>query len=62
MLTVKFMAPGGAEQILTGPSVGFNPEQKSVAVAGHDMIMFLKKGDVAYVMNQNGKTVAHYSG
>ncbi|HDT4287321.1 hypothetical protein ACWKX4_03965 [Enterobacter hormaechei] len=60
MLTVKVMSPGGGEEIHCGVSVGFNPGQQSIAVSGMDKNVFLKPGEVAYVMNQNGKTVSRY--
>lgn len=60
MLTVKVMSPGGGEEIHCGLSVGFNPGQQSIAVSGMDKNVFLKPGEVAYVMNQNGKTVSRY--
>ncbi|MEN4831763.1 hypothetical protein [Pantoea vagans] len=60
MLTVKVMSPGGGEKIHTGRSVGFNPLQQSIAVAGMDGNVFLKEGEIAYVMNENGKTISHY--
>jgi hypothetical protein len=59
MLTVKVMSPGGGEENC-GLSVGFNPKQQSIAVSGMDKNVFLKPGEVAYVMNQNGKTVSRY--
>ncbi len=36
MLTVKVMSPGGGEEIHCGLSVGFNPNQQSIAVSGMD--------------------------
>lgn len=60
MLTVKVMSPGGGEEIHCGLSVGFNPCQQSIAVSGMDQNIFLKDGEIAYVMNQNGKTVSRY--
>lgn len=60
MLTVKVMSPGGAEEIHCGVSVGFNSGQQSIAVSGMDKNVFLRPGEVAYVMNQNGKTVSRY--
>lgn len=60
MLTVKVMSPGGGEEIHCGLSVSFNPKQQSIAVSGMDKNVFLKPGEVAYVMNQNGKTVSRY--
>ena len=60
MLTVKVMSLGGGEEIHCGLSVGFNPNQQSIAVSGMDKNVFLKPGEVAYVMNQNGKTVSRY--
>ncbi|MBN1088811.1 hypothetical protein [Pantoea sp. 1B4] len=60
MLTVKVMSPGGGEEIHSGPSVGFNPAQQSIAVSGMDSNVFLQEGEVAYVMNENGKTISHY--
>lgn len=60
MLTVKVMSPDGGEEIHCGLSVGFNPEQQSISVSGMDQNVFLKPGEVAYVMNQNGKTVSRY--
>lgn len=57
MLTVKVMSPGGGEEIHCGLSVGFNPNQQSIAVSGMDQNVFLKQGEVAYVMNANGKTI-----
>lgn len=62
MLTVKVMSPEGREEIHDGNSVGFNPEQKSISISGLDQNIFLEKGEVAYVMNQNGKTVSSYHG
>lgn len=62
MLTVKIMSPGGGEEIHDGMSVGFNPLQKSIAISGLDQNIFLKEGEIAYVMNQNGKTVSVYHG
>lgn len=60
MLTVKIMSTSGGEEILTGPSVGFNPVQQSIAVSGMNRNVFLQEGEVAYVMNENGKTISHY--
>ncbi|WP_264289136.1 hypothetical protein [Duffyella gerundensis] len=60
MLTVKVMSPGGGEEIHSGLSIGFNPLQQSIAVSGLDSNLFLKEGEVAYVMNENGKTISHY--
>lgn len=60
MLTVKVMSPGGGEEIHCGLSVGFNPGQQSIAVSGMDQNIFLREGEVAYVMNSNGKTISHY--
>lgn len=60
MLTVKVMSPGGGEEIHSGPSVGFNPAQQSIGVSGMDGNVFLKEGEIAYVMNDNGKTISHY--
>lgn len=54
------MSPGGGEEIHDGLIVGFNPKQQSIAVSGMDQNIFLKEGDIAYVMNQNGKTVSRY--
>ena len=62
MLTVKVMSPNGGEEIHDGSSVGFNPKQKSISTAGLDQHIFLKEDEVAYVMNQNGKTVSVYHG
>lgn len=60
MLTVKVMSPSGGEEIHCGLSVGFNPNQQSIAVSGMDQSIFLKEGDIAYVMNSNGKTISRY--
>lgn len=60
MLTVKVMYPSGGEEIHCGLSVGFNPEQQSISVSGMDRNIFLKDGEVAYVMNQNGKTISRF--
>lgn len=60
MLTVKVMSPGGGEEIISGRSVGFNPAQQSISVSDVDSNLFLKEGEVAYVMNDNGKTISHY--
>lgn len=60
MLTVKVMSPGGGEEIHCGLSVGFNPEQQSISVTGMGQNVFLKQGEVAYVMNANGKTISRY--
>lgn len=62
MLTVKVMSHNGGEEIHDGSSVGFNPKQKSISIAGLDQHIFLKEDEVAYVMNQNGKTVSVYHG
>lgn len=62
MLTVKIMSPNGGEEIHDGMSVGFNPAQKSISISGLDKNIFLKEEEVAYVMNQNGKTVSVYYG
>ena len=61
MLTVKVMSPNGGEEIHCGMSVGFNPHQKSIAISGLDQNIFLKEDEIAYVMNENGKTISHYS-
>lgn len=61
MLTVKVMSPNGGEEIHCGMSVGFNPHQKSIAISGMDQKIFLKDGEIAYVMNENGKTISHYA-
>ncbi|MCM7018280.1 hypothetical protein [Enterobacter asburiae] len=60
MLTVKVMSPGGGEEIHDGLNVGFNPKQQSIAVSGMEQNIFLKEGEIAYVMNQNGKAVSRY--
>ena len=60
MLTVKVMSPGGGEEIHCGLSVGFNPHQQSIAISGMDQNVFLKEGEVAYVMNPAGKTISRY--
>ena len=60
MLTVKVISPGGGEEIHSGLSVGFNPLQQSIAVSGMDSNLFLKEGEIAYVMNESGKTISHY--
>lgn len=60
MLTLKVMSSGGGEEIYCSLNVGFNPDQQSIAVSGMDQAIFLKEGDVAYVINQNGKTVSRY--
>lgn len=60
MLTVKVMSPGGGEEIHSGLIVGFNPKQQSIAVTGMDQNIFLKEGEVAYVMNAAGKTISRY--
>lgn len=62
MLTVKVMSPNGGEEIHDGSSVGFNPKQKSISIAGLDQHIILKEDEIAYVMNQNGKTVSVYHG
>ncbi|BEH89464.1 hypothetical protein [Klebsiella phage phiKp_27] len=62
MLTVKVMSSNGGEEIHDGSSVGFNSKQKSISIAGLDQHIFLKEDEVAYVMNQNGKTVSVYHG
>ena len=62
MLTVKVMSPNGGEEIHDGSSVGFNPKQKGISIAGLDQHIFLKEDEAAYVMNQNGKTVSVYHG
>ncbi len=60
MLTVKVMSPSGAEEITEGQSIGWNPEQASIAIKGQELNRFLKPGEIAYVMNMNGKTVSRY--
>lgn len=60
MLTVKVMSPNGGEEIHCGLSVGFNPNQQSISVAGLEINIVLRPNDVAYVMNSNGKTVSQY--
>lgn len=60
MLTVKVMSPGGGEEIHCGLSVGFNPDQQSITVSGMDQNIFLKEGEIAYVMNSNGNTISRY--
>ena len=54
------LSRGGGEEIHCGLSVGFNPNQQSIAVSGMDQNVFLKQGEVAYVMNANGKTISRY--
>lgn len=60
MLTVKVVSPGGGEEIHCGLSVGFNPRQQSISVSGMDKNIFLKQGELVYVMNEAGKTVSRY--
>lgn len=62
MLTVKVMSPNGGEEIHDGSSVGFNPKNKSISISGIEQKIFLKEDEVAYVMNQNGKTISIYYG
>ncbi|HBR3311723.1 TPA: hypothetical protein L9S24_002280 [Klebsiella pneumoniae] len=49
MLTVKVMSPDGGEEIHSGLSVGFNPNQQSIAVSGMDQNVFLKQGSAQNV-------------
>ncbi len=44
MLTVKVMSPDGGEEIHSGLSVGFNPNQQSIAVSGMDQNAFPEAG------------------
>lgn len=60
MLTVKVMSKEGGEEIHCTVSVGFNPKQQSIALSGMDQSIFLKEGEVAYVMNEMGKTISTY--
>ncbi|MCE0303793.1 hypothetical protein LVV93_12220 [Klebsiella pneumoniae] len=60
MLTVKVMSPDGVEEIHSGLSVSFNPVKQIIAVAGMDQSDLQKQGEVAYVMNANGKTISRY--
>ncbi|EKN3715718.1 hypothetical protein ACX1HO_19890 [Yersinia enterocolitica] len=60
MFTVKIMSPKGGEEIHCGLSVGFNPEQQSISIAGLEANIILHPNDVAYVMNSNGKTVSQF--
>lgn len=62
MLTVKIMSPKGGEEIHCGRSVGFNPKQCSISISGMDRNVFLKPGEIAYVMNDNGRTISQYTG
>ena len=62
MLTVKVMSPNGGEEIHCGRSVGFNPRQCSISISGMDSNVFLKPGEIAYVMNDNGRTISQYVG
>lgn len=62
MLTVKIMSPKGGEEIHCGRSVGFNPKQSSISISGMDSNVFLKPGEIAYVMNENGRTISQYAG
>lgn len=61
MLTVRVMSTDGTEQILCGSAIGFNPKAQCIAISGIDSKVFLKPGDIAYVMNENGKTVSNYT-
>lgn len=61
MLTVKVMTAGGGEEIHCGKSIGYNPEQQSISIAGNENSIWLKANQVAYVMNESGKTISHYS-
>jgi len=60
MLIVKVISPGGGEEIHCGLSVGFNPKQQSIAVSGMNQNIFLKDGEIAYVMSSYGKTISRY--
>lgn len=60
MLTVKIMSLEGGEEIHCGASVGYNPKEKSISVSGMDGSIFLAIGEVAYVMNEQGKTISWY--
>lgn len=60
MLTVKLMKSSGAEELHSGKSIGFNPVNKRISISGIDQTVCLNKGDIAYVMNENGKTVSSY--
>ena len=60
MLKVKLISSDGGEEIHSGLCVGFNPNQQSISVSGMDQNVFLKQGEVAYVMNANGKTISRY--
>ncbi len=62
MLTIKIMSAKNGEHIHTGKSVSFNPRNKRLAIVGVDQAFFLKEDEVAYVMNQTGKTVSVYYG
>ncbi len=60
MLTVKVISPSGVEVIHCGPGVGFNPSKQIITVSGMDQEIMLKNGEIAYVMNANGKTISRY--
>ncbi|EKR7617799.1 TPA: hypothetical protein JLN09_003211 [Escherichia coli] len=60
MLIVKVMSQNGGEEIHCGRSIGYHPEQRSIAVSGKDGKVILKDGDIAYVMNQNAQIISVY--
>ncbi|PXB01135.1 hypothetical protein [Pectobacterium carotovorum] len=61
MLTVKIMSPNGGEEIHSCMSIGYNAKQKSITVSGLDNDLFLQPGEMAYVMNDAGKTISSYA-
>ena len=60
MLTVKVMEPNGSEELYETRSVGWNAKEGTLHMMGFDMSHTLAEGEIAYVMNENGKTVSHY--
>ncbi|ENO7475517.1 hypothetical protein [Citrobacter amalonaticus] len=60
MLTVKVMETNGSEELYETKSVGWNAKESTLHMMGFDMSHTLVEGEVAYVMNENGKTISWY--
>lgn len=62
MLTVKVVKEGGSEDIFCGERVSYNAVRHAIEILGTECRICIQPGQVAYVMNSDGKTISKYDG
>lgn len=62
MLTLKVVKEGGSEDLFCGERISYNAIRHAIEIPGTDIRICINPGQVAYVMNSDGKTISKYDG